>query len=282
VPTARLSGGIELFYEVSGAGPPLVFSHEFGGDYRSWTPQVRFFDRWYRCVTYNHRGFPPSSVPTDLDAYTQDLLVDDLLGLLDHLELEQAHLVGLSMGGNVVLNLALRRPERCRSIVVAGTGSGSTNRDQWLRDTERNAELLLTRGMQAFIDSYAFGSTRLPLRRKDPHGWQEFLQQFAEHSALGSGLTQRGVLARRPTIFALEPELDQLRVPTLIAIGDEDEPCVEPALFMVRHIRDAGLLVLPRTGHALNLEEPAAFNTAVRTFLQDVESGRWWKEPPSA
>jgi pimeloyl-ACP methyl ester carboxylesterase len=270
------TNGVGLYYEVTGDGFPIVFSHEFGGGYRSWTPQVRYFDRWYRCVTYNHRGFPPSSVPQDQDAYSQDLLIDDLLGLLDQLEIGQAHLVGLSMGGNVVLNLALRRPERCRSIVVAGTGSGTVNHEQFVRDIDRTSTLMLEQGMPAFVDQYAAGPARIRFLSKDPHGYQEFVEQLREHSAVGSALTQRGVMARRPTIFALEERLERLRVPALIVVGDEDEPCVEPALFMRRHIPEAGLLVLPHTGHAVNLEEPAAFNQALRDFFDLVERDRWW------
>jgi pimeloyl-ACP methyl ester carboxylesterase len=273
VPRVR-TNGVELYYEVTGDGFPVVFSHEFGGGYRSWIPQVRFFDRWYRCITYNHRGFPPSAVPED--AYSQDLLIADLLGLLDHLEFPQAHLVGLSMGGNVVLNLALRHPERCRSIVVAGTGSGTVNREEFLRGIDRSSKLMLEQGMPAFIEQYVAGPARIRFRSKDPHGYQEFVEQFKEHSAVGSALTQRGVMARRPTIFALEDRLKVLHVPTLVVVGDEDEPCVEPARFMHQHIPEASLMVMPRTGHAVNLEEPVAFNQAVRDFFDLVEGNRWW------
>jgi len=121
--------GVELFYEDSRSDlPPIVFCHEFAGDYRAWDPQVRFFGRAYRCITYSHRGFPPSSVPDDPAAYSQDLLIEDLRALIAYLGLAKAHLVGFSMGGNVVLNFALRYPSLCRSIVVVGTGAGTTNR----------------------------------------------------------------------------------------------------------------------------------------------------------
>ena len=270
------ANGIELYYESTGDGDPVVFAHEFGGDARSWAPQVHWFDRWYRCITYNHRGFPPTSVPDDPDAYSQDLLIEDLRALLDHLELDQAHLVGLSMGGNVVLNFALRYPERCRSIVVAGTGSGSDDPPQFVQDTDRNAQILLEHGMGAFMAGYAYGPTRLQLQSKDPRGWQTFLDQLGQHSARGSAYTQRGVMARRPPIFALQDRLERLNVPTLVAIGDEDTPVVASALFIKRHVPQAGLLVLPRTGHALNLEEPAAFNQAIREFFAIVERDRWY------
>src|SRR5262245_5697872 len=263
--------GITLEYDVVGNGYPVVFSHEFGGDRRSWDQQVQYFARWYKCVTYNHRGFPPTSVPEDPAAYSQDILIEDLRELIAALGIQKAHLVGLSMGGNVVLNLALKYPERCRSIVVAGTGTGTVNRAQFERDTARNMEQLASEGIDAFVDRYGAGPTRLQLKRKDPVGYARFLAMFREHSALGSRLLQQGVMLRRPTIFALEEKLKQLRVPTLLVTGDEDEPCVEPHLFMKRHIRGAGLLVLPNTGHTGNLEEPQTFNQALLEFFHSVQ-----------
>jgi pimeloyl-ACP methyl ester carboxylesterase len=274
VPLVALSD-VQLYYESTGDGPPLVFCHEFAGDHRAWDPQVRAFGRLYRCVTYCHRGFPPSSVPTDPEAYSQDLLIGDLLGVLDHLRIERAHLIGFSMGGNVVLNFALRYPERCDGIVVVGTGSGTVNRERFLGDIERTVELLRTQGIAGFAEVYARGPTRLPFLRKDPHGWSVFRKQLEDHSAEGQALTMLGVLRRRPTIFELQAQLRRLAVPTLLMTGDEDEPCLEPALFMKREIPSSGLVVLPQTGHAINLEEPALFNRAVQDFFRLVEAGRW-------
>jgi pimeloyl-ACP methyl ester carboxylesterase len=267
--------GVELFYEINGEGPPLLFCHEFAGDYRAWDPQIRAFARLYRCVTYCHRGFPPSSVPSDPAAYSQDLLIADLLGLLDHLQIERAHLVGFSMGGNVVLNFAMRYPERCHGIVVVGTGAGSTNRERFVSDVERTVGLLRSQGIAGFAETYSRGPTRLPFLRKNPSGWAVFRQQLEDHSAEGQALIMLGVMVPRPTIFALEARLDKLTVPTLLMTGDEDEPCLEPALFMKRKIATSGLLVVPQTGHAINLEEPALFNRAVLDFLRLVEAGRW-------
>jgi pimeloyl-ACP methyl ester carboxylesterase len=274
MPRARVNG-VELHYESVGEGPPLVFSHEFGGGYRSWEPQVAYFARWYRCLTYNHRGFPPSDVPEATDAYSQDVLVEDLRALLDHLGIASAHMVGLSLGGNVVLNLALRHPALCRSIVVAGTGSGTVDRERFVADMAGNARALRREGMAPFVERYGRGPTRLQLLRKDPLGFETFRRQLLEHSAEGSARVVEGVIVARPTIFALEERLRELAVPTLIVVGDEDEPCVEPALFMKRRIPGAGLAVLPRTGHTLNLEEPRLFNGLVADFLRTVDLGRW-------
>jgi len=267
--------GVDLYYEETGHGFPVVFCHEFAGDYRAWDAQVRAFSRLYRCVTYSQRGFPPSSVPTDLDAYTQDLLIDDLRGLLEHLRIQQAHVVGFSMGGSVVLNFALRHPSLCRSIVVVGTGAGTTQRERFERDIDTVVELIRTQGMQAFAEIYANGPTRQQLKRKDPHGWDVFRVQLAEHSPVGQSLTMLGVMRRRPTIFSLETALHELHVPTLIVIGDEDEPCVDVAVFLKRHISTAGLLVMPQSGHTVNLEEPALFNASILDFLRLVEADRW-------
>jgi pimeloyl-ACP methyl ester carboxylesterase len=271
----HISNGVELYYEDSGSGFPVVFCHEFAGDYRSWEPQVRAFGRLYRCVTYSQRGFPPSEVPDDASAYSQDELIEDLRGLVEHLGIAQAHFVGFSMGGSVVLNFALRYPQLCRSIAVVGTGAGSTNRERFEQDIRDVVTLIRERGMRTFADTYAEGPTRQPFKRKDPYGWSVFRDQLAEHAADGQAYTMQGVMLRRPTIFSLESVLRELQVPTLIAIGDEDEPCVDVAVFLKRTIPSAGLVILPQSGHAINLEEPATFNAAVMEFLRLVESDRW-------
>jgi pimeloyl-ACP methyl ester carboxylesterase len=267
--------GVELYYEDTGQGFPVVFCHEFAGDYRAWDLQVRAFARRFRCITYSQRGFPLSSVPDDLDAYTQDLLIEDLRALLAHLGIEQAFIVGFSMGGSVVLNFALRYPALCRAITVVGTGAGATNRERFEHDIDEVVDLIRSRGMHEFAERYAEGPTRQPFKRKDPHGWSVFREQLAEHSAVGQTLTMLGVLRRRPSVLSLGSELEALRVPTLIIIGDEDEPCVDVAVFLKRRIATSGLLVVPQSGHTVNLEEPAVFNAAVLEFLHMVEADRW-------
>ncbi len=269
--------GVNLFYEVTGDGFPLVFSHEFAGDYRSWAPQISYFSRFYRVIVYNNRGYPPSDIPTNLEAYSQDILIDDLHQLLTHLNIAKAHIVGLSMGGNVALNFGIKYPEMCASLVVAGCGSGSTNREEFEQNIRLVVERLENEGMKTVAEFYSLGRTRIQFKRKDPRGWVNFKDQLAEHSALGSALTLRGVQLNRPSIFNLEDQLRRLLVPTLVLIGDEDEPCIEPAIFMKRHIPSAGLAVFPQSGHTINLEEPALFNRVVLDFLTAVEREKWAK-----
>ena len=269
-----LINGVNIYYEDHGEGFPLVWSHEFAGDYRSWEPQVRFFTRRYRVITYSARGYYPSDVPDSLEAYSQEHSVEDLRALLEYLGIEQAHVGGLSMGGNVALNFGLTHPSMARSLIVAGTGTGSTDADSFRKRINEFAQRMETEGMAAISD-YTRGPARVQLLRKDPKGWQEFANQFAEHSNIGSAMTFRGVQGARPPIFDLESRLRTLHVPTLIMIGDEDEPCIEPAIFMKRCIPTSGLVVLPQAGHAINLEDPDLFNRTVLDFLTAVEREKW-------
>ena len=283
MPQVRLDG-INLYYEERGEGTPIVFVHEFAGDSASWHLQMRHFARHYRCIAYNARGYPPSEVPADVTSYSQDRAVSDLLGVMDGLGIDRAHIVGLSMGGYAVLHFGIRHPERALSLVVAGAGFGSSpaDREAYVRDTEATADRFLRDGMQVMSEVYTRGPGRQPFIDKDPLGWEELRDQFASQSALGHALTLRGVQLARPTIFELEAGMSTLTVPTLIVVGDEDEPCLEPALFMKRHVRSSGLVVLPRTGHTINLEEPAAFNSAIEDFLATVEQGRWGLRTPAS
>jgi pimeloyl-ACP methyl ester carboxylesterase len=276
--------GIRLHYEEVGDGFPLVFVHEFAGEGASWRSQVRFFARRYRTITYNARGYPPSDVPTAGSAYSQDHAVEDIRGLLDALGIDQAHVCGLSMGGYATLHFGIRHPGRARSLVVAGCGYGSvaTDRAQWKRDVEATAQRFLDEPMAVMADDYCNGPTRVQFRDKDPQGWQKFHDMVAAQSAVGHGLTMRGVQLERPTVYELEAELERLTVPTLIVTGDEDEPCLEPGIFMKRKIRTAGLVMIPKSGHTINLEEPEAFNRAVLDFLTAVDAGRWGARNPAS
>lgn len=284
MPLAAMNDGTRLYYESTGSGFPLLFSHEFAGDYRSWEPQVRYFARRYRVIAYNARGYPPSDVPADVGAYSQARAMDDIAQLLEALQVPQAHVVGLSMGGYATLHFGLNYPQMACSLVVAGCGYGSVagDRQKFHQDTAQVAQRIERDGMPAMAALYAKGPTRVQFEDKDPRGWQEFADQLAEHSATGAALTMRGVQGQRPSVYELEAQMRQLQVPTLVVTGDEDEPCLEPALFMKRVIPTAGLVVVPKTGHTLNLEEPEAFNRIVRDFLTAVESGRWHARNPAS
>lgn len=270
------SNGVRLYAEETGSGTPIVFVHEFAGDHRSWEPQVRFLSRRYRCITFNARGYPPSEVPEQSDQYSAAHAVDDVASVIRHFGLANAHVVGLSMGAYATLNLGLRYPQLARSLVVAGAGSGSDpdTRAEFLAECDALAAKLLDQGMAKGSAHYAHSVTRKRYLEKDPRGFAEFVGQFAEHSPLGSALTMRGYQMRRATIYELEAQLAQLQVPTLIMTGDDDGPCVMPAVFMKKTIPSAQLLVVPNTTHQINLEDPDAFNRAVLDFITAVDQRR--------
>ncbi len=274
MPTAKVNG-VNIYYEVTGEGFPLVFSHEFAGTYKSWEPQVRFFSRRYKVITYNHRGFPPSDVPEKASDYSQGILVEDLYQLLRYLGIEEAYVAGCSMGGNIALNFGIAHPEMSRALIMVGTGAGTTGRDTFVPRLENTAQQIEMMGWKKLAEQYAHEPNRIQLKRKDPHGCREFVDDLATHSNEGSAHLIREVIIKRPPISELQAKLKKLRMPVLIMVGDEDEMCLEPALIMKKNLPGAGLLVLPQSGHVINLEEPDIFNRALLDFLTAVEAGKW-------
>jgi len=282
--TITTPDGIHLHVEEAGSGTPILFIHEFGGDHASWEPQMRFFARRHRCITYAARGYPPSDVPDDIEQYSQAIAVADAIAVLDGLGIAKAHIVGLSMGGFTTVHFGLRHPDRALSLTVAGAGYGC---EKAFEDYFRNVSLevadrFATLGAPAFAPVYAEGASRVQFQAKDPRGWREFADALGRHSSEGSALTMRGVQARRPSFWDLEDELKRMMVPTWIVVGDEDDHCLQPGLFLKRSIPASGLSVFAKTGHTLNLEEPAVFNAGLAEFLAQVEAGKWLPRDPRA
>jgi len=274
--------GVKLHYEEAGDGTTVIFVHEFAGDIRSWEPQMRHFSRRYRAIAYNARGYPPSDVPSQADKYSQQRACDDIRALMDGLGIDVAHIVGLSMGGFATLHFGFEYPDRALSLVVGGCGYGAEpdKRDQFQKETLATIEKISSETMAVAGVAYASGPTRVQYENKDPRGWKEFETQLRDHSTEGSANTMMGVQRLRPSLYDLEDKMRALTVPTLIINGDEDEPCLDPGLFMKRTIASSAMVTLPRSGHTINLEEPAMFNWFVEDFLHQVESGNWGLRDP--
>jgi len=275
MPLALTDDGVKLYFEESGRGTPLLFIHEYAGDHRSWEPQMRFFSRYYRCIAFSARGYPPSDVPQDPEKYSQARARDDVRDVLKQLGVDRAHVCGLSMGGFAALHFGFAYAAMARSLVVGGCGYGAQpdKREQFRQETGAAADQIENEGMAKVAERYALGPTRVQFQNKDPRGWQEFARQLAEHSTRGAALTMRGVQARRPSLWELQDAMQALRVPTLILTGDEDDPCLEPALMMKRAISTSVLAVMPGAGHTINLEDPDEFNRLVFNFLAAVDAG---------
>ena len=269
--------GARLYFEEAGTGHPIIFVHEFGADHREWEQQVQFFSREYRCIAFAARGYPPSDVPADPALYGQDFAVADILAVMDHCGVARAHVVGLSMGAFATLLFGIRHPARATALVVAGVGTGSdlAGLADFRAAQQERAMALRAQGWPALAEEAAHSPTRIQLKHKNPRGWAEYVTHLGQHSAEGSAMTQAHYQGRRDPVHAWEASLRGMAVPTLLAVGDEDAPCIEANLFLKRTLPAAGLWMHPRTGHAINLEEPAAFNAAVRDFFGTVERGRW-------
>ena len=284
MPSLRTDDGIDLHYEDVGEGTPLVFVHEYAGDHRAWEMQLRFFARRYRCIAFTARGYPPSAVPTTAEAYSQDRATDDIAAVITGLGLAPAHVIGLSMGGFATLHLGLRHPHLARSLVAAGVGYGAAadKRAQFAAETDATIVRIRAEGMERMAAVYGHGPTRLIFEQKDPRGFAEFIAQLAEHSTEGSALTMQGVQRQRPSLYDLKESFARMTLPTFIIAGDEDDPTLEASLYLKRTIPSAALLVMPKCGHTMNLEDPDAFNRAVLDFITHVDAGTWRMRIPAS
>jgi pimeloyl-ACP methyl ester carboxylesterase len=269
----------KLYYEEVGTGSAVVFVHEYAGDYRTWEPQLRHFARSHRCITFSQRGYPPSEVPEDPARYSQEIARDDVIALLDALGIDKAHIVGHSMGGYTALHVGIRVPQRCISVVAAGCGFGSLPDAQRVvamkQQVAETGKMFAEEGIKSAAAKYADAPMRQAHKNKDPRGWSEFAHMLSEHSALGHANTMFGVQLKRPTLYEMDADLKRFTPPLLVIVGDEDEPCLEGSFFLKRAAPTAALLVIPRTGHNVTSEEPAAFNAALADLFFAAESGRW-------
>lgn len=284
MPHALTDDGVSLYYEESGSGTPVIFVHEYAGDHRAWEPQMRHFGQRYRAITYAARGYPPSDVPEDVSKYSQARAADDIGSVLDHLKIDKAHIVGLSMGGFATLHFGFRHPSRVLSLVVAGCGYGAEpgQREKFQAEAEAIAKFIDDNDISVFAEKYAYGPTRVQFENKDPRGFAEFKEQLGEHSKIGARNTQLGVQRHRPSLYDLVDDMKNLTIPTLVLTGDEDWPCLQPSLLMKQNIPTAALSVMPNCGHTINIEDPDQFNRIVGEFLVQVDCGRWPTRDPRA
>ncbi len=268
---------VHLHVEEAGSGTPVLFVHEFAGDYRSWEPQMRFFSRSHRCVTFSARGYPPSEIPASPQRYGQDISRLDVIAIMDDLGIERAHIVGHSMGAYTALHVGLHHSDRCLSVAALGCGWGSNpaERDAAIKACQDTAAMFESEPMDVAAAKYASAPMRLTFKAKDPRAFAEFQQMLAEHSGVGSALTMLNLQMKRPTLWELEAKLCDFVPPLLVIVGDEDFPCLDGSLFLKRIVPTAGLLVLPRAGHTITIEEPAAVNIALSELFAAAQAGTW-------
>lgn len=250
-----IQGSAQLYYEIHGDGPPVVFAHGAGGNTLIWWQQVRYFAARHRVVLFDHRGFGRSGCPPeDRDARH---FPDDLLAILDAAKIDRAALVCQSMGGFTGLRFAVAHPERVSALVLAGTAGGADTplvaRDRQLIQ-ERDAvtprlEKVLAR---EFIE-------RDPARA-------ELYSQINRLNPPDATETLLRTLWRHPVAV---DQLAALRVPALVLVGTEDWFFrVDTLSDIAERIPGASFHVLPGVGHSTYFEAPEVFNRIVGEFLQ--------------
>ena len=251
---ARLNG-IEIDYDVSGAGPPVLLSHGYSATRRMWDGQHRALESRYQVISWSMRGHGQTESPADPSRYSADLTVADMEALLRHVNVERAVIGGLSLGGYASLGFYLAHPEMVRALVICDSGPGYRNAEAraiWNVRAHQRAAELEARGLEALS-----GRSR------------EMREAIGEHrSAQGLARAAFGMLAQEGSHVI--DGLAGVRVPTLIIVGDQDQPFIAPSEYMAKKIPGARLEVIAGAGHSSNLDQPEAFNRVLRDFLGNL------------
>ena len=250
---AKLNG-ITINYNVVGDGPAVLLTHGYSATGRMWKPQEDALKHRYRLVTWDMRGHGQTESPDDPARYSEALTIGDMLALMEMLETGPAVIGGLSLGGFMSLAFHLAHPELVRALVLCDTGPGYRNpeaRAGWNRAAERRAEQLEAGGLAALGSGAEVRATAR-----------------YHKSAQGLAHAARGILAQVDS--RIIDHLPDIRVPTLVIVGGEDEPFRGPSDYMAAKIPGARLEVIPGAGHAANLDQPEAFNRVLLAFLDSL------------
>lgn len=262
--------GLRIRYEERGSGTAMVWAHGLGGTWQAWEGVMKFFRDRYRVIAYDARGHGSSEKPDRPEAYSQDIMMEDMRGVMDALDINRAIIGGHSMGANVALNFAIRYPERCIGVIPVGIGSGSSDREWWREWWGKLADIADGEGMEAFLDEMkklpAWGTAF-----SNPEMAKQITETVLSNSPKAIASVIRGVQRERPSIFELAPKLEKLPVATLVVMSDGDTPVVECSQFMLKHIPRATLEVIPAKSHWTFDEAPTQFMQAVDRFVSSLK-----------
>ena len=259
------SNDVILACEVDGQGPALVLAHGLGCGRLMWRACVRLLAKWFTVVTYDLRGHGDSDAPEDPGAYSEDIFVDDFRAVLDGLSIERAYIGGLSLGGGVALRMALEHPSRVLGLALAGVGSGSDDVDQ----ARANAQLLSVAakegGSAGFADAIMQTDWMHHYVSRSSEAKEHLRGLLMRHPVHGMINTLQRIIACRQPVYELGRRLREHRVPLLPVVGEYDRACARPMRF-ISDAAETELVVIPRLGHLVPLEEPALFAEYVRRF----------------
>lgn len=242
--------GVDIYYEVHGEGPTVLLTHGYSATSQMWRGQVEALSKRYKLVIWDMRGHGQSDYPEDDALYSEDLTVADMAALLDQVGARQAIVGGLSLGGYMSLAFYGAHPERVRALLIIDTGPGFKKdeaREAWNQTALRTARRWEEEGLAPL-------EAASPERRTAHHG-----------SADGLARAGRKMLTQRDAkVISLLPDI---KVPSLVVVGDRDTPFLAAADYMAAKIPDAEKVVIPDAGHASNIDQPALFNAALVGFL---------------
>ena len=265
-----MANGVRIHYEERGSGTAMVWAHGLGGTWQAWEKVMNFFQDRYRVIAYDARGHGSSEKPDKLEAYSQDIMMEDMRGLMDALDINKAIVGGHSMGANVALNLAFRYPERCIGLIPVGIGSGSSDSGWWWEWWGKLADIAEQEGMRAFLEEMkklpAWGTAF-----NDAEMAKQITETVLGNSAKAIANTIRGVQRERPSIFELAPKLEKLSVETLVVMSEGDTPVVECFRFLAEHIPQTTLAVIPARSHWTFDEAPEQFMQAVEQYVRRLK-----------
>jgi pimeloyl-ACP methyl ester carboxylesterase len=244
--------GVQVYYEEAGAGIPVLLSHGYSATSKMWQGQLDALADEYRLIAWDLRGHGQTDSPAEARAYSEAATVDDMAAVLDAVGVERAVIAGLSLGGYMSLAFNVKYPERVLALMLFDTGPGYKNpqgRDGWNETALARAKAFEERG----LESLGRGAE----------------VRIAQHrSAQGLAHAARGMLAQFDS--RIIESLPGINVPTMVLVGENDQPFIGASQYMATKIPGARLVTLPAAGHAANIDQPEAFNAAVRSFLAET------------
>ncbi len=264
--------GIDLAYQWHGprAGVPFVLVHGFTGSSDDWADHVEALAELAPTVTIDLRGHGESTNLKDESAYSLAHLVDDLSASLDELEIDRCDLLGHSMGGMAALRFALAHPDRLRSLILMDTSHSAVELappavfEQLIQFVRGAGTQGLLQTVRARADEAPDAAKRYRTRVGEKAAWSRIenkLRQMDPEAFIGFARTLGDQDSMRP-------RLGEIRCPTLVMVGDEDEPFLEPTEVMAREIPNAEKIVIRGAAHSPQLEEPDAWLAAIAAHLE--------------
>jgi pimeloyl-ACP methyl ester carboxylesterase len=241
--------GVNIYYEQRGKGPAVLLSHGYSASARMWAGQMEALSDRYHMIAWDMRGHDRSDSPDNPALYSHETTVGDMAAILDACGVKRAVIGGLSLGGFMTAAFNLAHPERVLALMLFDTGPGykkDAPRDEWNKMTGSMAKALETKGL------VAAGA-----------GPEATLAQH--RSAQGLAHAARGMLAQ--TDGSVIESLPSIKVPTLVLAGAKDVQFLAATDYMAAKIPGAEKVILAKAGHAANIDQPEAFNKAVRAFL---------------